>query len=348
MSKKIKISFKPKAHTDKFLSALKDRTKKVVVDRYGLGPSHHRKTLESIGKELGITRERVRQIENYGIKMIRKSSTFAEARAVFDEMKSVIDSLGGVVSEDSFLSMLSSEKKDQNHFHFYLVLGDEFGEIKEDKQFKKRWFTKREMADVAHGILEDIYTKITKKDLLTEEEIVSAIKSHQHMEMIKEKVDESVVLQWLDLSKKIQKNPLNEWGRHDSPNVSVRGVKDYAYLVMRKNGSPLHFREVAEAIKKDFGKKVHTATCHNELIRDDRFVLVGRGLYALKQWGYKPGVVKDVIQEILTRESRPMTKEEIIDRVSKERYLKTNTILVNLQSNPIFQKDSEGRYFLAN
>ena len=56
---------------------------------------------------------------------------------------------------------------------------------------------------------------------------------------------------------------------------------------MRKHGSPMHFREATEAIAKTFGKKVNDATCHNELIKDSRFVLVGRGLYALTEWGYK-------------------------------------------------------------
>ena len=52
----------------------------------------------------------------------------------------------------------------------------------------------------------------------------------------------------------------------------------------------MHFKEVAEAISKTFGKKTHYATCHNELIKDSRFVLVGRGMYALAEWGYQAGI----------------------------------------------------------
>jgi len=145
------------------------------------------------------------------------------------------------------------------------------------------------------------------------------------------------------MSKTVSKNPLGEWGRASSPNIRTRGVKDYAYLVMRKSGSPMHFREVADAISKTFNKKTHYATCHNELIKDPRFVLVGRGMYALAEWGYKKGIAREVIADILKREG-PLSKDEVIKRVNKERYFKTNTILVNLVNPKYFKKNKSGLY----
>jgi len=112
---------------------------------------------------------------------------------------------------------------------------------------------------------------------------------------------------------------------------------------MRKHGNPMHFREVAEAITELFGKKTHPATTHNELIKDSRFVLVGRGKYGLREWGYKPGVVRDVIKEILEKYG-PLTRDEIVDHVMKERFLKRNTILVNLQNPQYFTRLEDGRY----
>ena len=109
----------------------------------------------------------------------------------------------------------------------------------------------------------------------------------------------------------------------------------------------MHFREVAEAIKDTFNKKAHPATTHNELIKDDRFILVGRGMYGIKEWGYRSGVVKDVIRDLI-HERGPMTKEEIIEAVLKERYLKENTILVNLSNKDYFDRDDKGRYILTS
>ena len=116
---------------------------------------------------------------------------------------------------------------------------------------------------------------------------------------------------------------------------------------MRRHGSPMHFKEVADAISKTFGKKIHYATCHNELIRDLRFVLVGRGMYALAEWGYKTGIAREVIQDILKRGKEPLSKDDIVAKVMKERYFKKNTILVNLANSKYFKKTKNGLYTLA-
>jgi len=120
-------------------------------------------------------------------------------------------------------------------------------------------------------------------------------------------------------------------------------VRDFAYLAVKKHGSPLHFREVATLIKKMFDRTAHVATTHNELIKDGRFVLVGRGMYALKEWGYTSGVVRDVVREVL-RKTGPLTKEEIIEKVLKERHVKAGTIIVNLQNQKYFKRGKDGKF----
>ena len=132
--------------------------------------------------------------------------------------------------------------------------------------------------------------------------------------------------------------------------INPRGVKDKAYLVLKKQNKPLHFRDITEFIDKlpfPFERQAHTATVHNELIKDQRFVLVGRGLYALKEWGYEPGVVKDIIYKTLKESKQPLTKQEILERVSKQRFVKPNTIALNLQNSDCFVKDQEGKYRIA-
>ena len=121
-------------------------------------------------------------------------------------------------------------------------------------------------------------------------------------------------------------------------------MRDLAYLTLKRHGSPLHFAEVASKIESTFGKKAHRATTHNELIKDPRFVLVGRGLYALAEWGYTQGVVKDVITSVLA--DGPLTRRDIIERVKRERHVKDNTIIVNLQDTDTFVKNPDGTYAL--
>ncbi len=339
------ISFKPKQVTKRLLSNLQDRAYDIIVNRYGLSDSADSKTLEAIGKKYGITRERVRQIENAALAAIRKSVTFKTEHKIFSELKDLLESSGSLVHEDDFLSYISKDKAVQNHIRFYLVLGDQFTKIKEDDHFSARWTVDEDLSEAVHEALHGVYRSLDDKELLSENDLVS-----RFLKELKDVADqyknEEVARRWLKISKKIAKNPLGEWGPSESQNIKTRGIKDYAFLMMRKHGSPMHFREVAKAIQDTFGKKTHVATTHNELIKDSRFVLVGRGYYALSEWGYKPGIVRDVIKDILVKEG-PMTKEEVIDRVLKERFLKKNTILVNLQNAKYFKKMSDGRYTVA-
>lgn len=339
------ISFKPKQITKKILSDLSPRAYEVVVNRFGLTDEAERKTLEAIGQKYGITRERVRQIENVALAFIRKSESFKSEKAVFDELKKLMHSLGAIVSEQDFLNHISKDKYTQNHIHFYLNLGDDFTKHKEDAHFKTRWSVDGDIANTIHQSLKKLYENISDEELLAENELVG-----RFLDDVKHLSDqyqnEEIAKRWLSMSKKLSKNPLGEWGKASSSSIKTRGVKDYAFLMMRKHGSPMHFREVAKAVANTFDKKCHTATCHNELIKDKRFVLVGRGIYALSEWGYKTGVVRDVIKEMI-KKNGPMSKENIIDQVMKERYLKKNTILVNLQNTKYFKKNKSGLYTIV-
>lgn len=335
-------NFKPKQVTKRLLSNLQDRAHDIIVNRYGLGDEVDSKTLEAIGKKYGITRERVRQIENAALAAIRKSDSFKAEHKTFSELKDLVTSMGSLVHEEDFLSAVSKDSLTKNHIHFYLVLGDEFKKLKEDEHFKSRWTIDETLSEVVHDALHSVYKNLSDKDLLSEDDLI--VKFLDELKDVSEQYkNEEIARRWLSISKKIAKNPLGEWGPSDSQNVKTRGIKDYAYLMMKKHGSPMHFREVAKAIVDTFGRKTHVATTHNELIKDPRFVLVGRGYYALQEWGYKPGVVRDVIAEILQKEG-PLSKEEVVDRVLKERFLKKNTILVNLQNPKYFIKLDDGRY----
>lgn len=340
-----KITFKPKQVTKALLSTLPERAREVLVRRYGLGKDTEKMTLEAIGARYDITRERVRQIENHAIQSIRKSEVFEKASLAFDELETLVESLGGVVTEDELLSQISKDKSVQNHIHFLLVLGNPFTYKKEDAEFAERWCVNEEVSEKVHTALRNLYSNLSDNELIPESELLNAF-LEELKDLNEQYRQEEILRRWLALSKTIAKNPLGEWGQASSSNVRAKGMRDFAYLAIKRHGSPMHFTEVAKAITELFNKKAHVATCHNELIKDKRFVLVGRGLYALSEWGYTSGVVKDVLKTILQKEG-PMTREQLIDRIRKERYVKDNTILVNLQDASVFRRDNEGRYTLA-
>lgn len=345
MTEKTPITFKPKQVIKRLLSVLGERAQDVITSRFGLGSDTKRMTLEAIGKKYKITRERVRQIENYSIINIRKSKEYAKEKAVFDELRNIISELGTTVSEDELLKHISKDKSTQNQIHFLLVVGEDFSKEKEDTEFKHRWTVDKDLSKKIHGSLRQLYATLSDDEILLESDMVE--KFLEHLKDVSEKYrNEEIAKRWLQLSKLIGKNPLGEWGKTGSSNINAKGMRDYAYLVIRRHGSPIHFREVAKLITELFKKKAHVATTHNELIKDPRFVLVGRGLYALSEWGYMSGVVKDVIQGLIQKHG-PMTKDEIIKKVMKERYVKENTIMVNLQNPKYFKKGKDGKYIVA-
>lgn len=345
MRERLAVNFKPKEVTKRLLSSLTKRGQDVLVGRYGLGSKAGKMTLDTIGKKYGITRERVRQIENHSLATIRKSKTYKDSEFAFTELKVLIMELGGIVSEKDLLNHLSKDHGIQNHFHFILVIGESFKREKGDEEFKHHWHVDQELALKIKTALRKLYSKLSDDELVFESDMVNSFL--EEIKDLNEKYkNEEMVKRWLSLSHKIGKNPLGEWGKSSSSNVNAKGMRDYAFLIIRKHGSPIHFKEVAKAITKYFDKKAHVATTHNELIKDPRFVLVGRGLYALAEWGYMSGVVKDVIKKILEKEG-PLTKDKIIEKTLKERYVKENTILVNLQNPKHFKKDSNHRYHNA-
>jgi len=339
------ISFKPKQVTKRITSHLPERASDVIMNRFGLTTDGERKTLEEIGKKYGITRERVRQVEESALNLIKKSQAYKAEQAVFDEIKQLIHSLGAIVAEHELLPHISKDKSTQNHIHFYLTLGDFFKKHREDDHFHTRWSVDDALANKVHDSLRKLYNSLNDEDLVPETEMIK--KFFEHLKDVSDQYrNDEIAKRWLSMSKTIGKNALGEWGKASSPNIRTRGVKDYAFLVMRKHGSPMHFREVADAITKTFNRKTHYATCHNELIKDSRFVLVGRGMYALSEWGYKAGIAREVIRDILKKEG-PLSKEAIVDMVMKERYFKKNTILVNLVNPKYFKKNKNGLYTAA-
>jgi len=345
----VKLSFNSKKTTKKLLDELNDRMKVVISERFGL-ETGVRRTLDSIGQRYGITRERVRQIESAALAIVKKSDSYVEMHVIFDEIRQVIDELGGIADEDNLFDITyPNDPVMQNHLYFYLTLGDMFTRVREDEEINSIWTTEPKVLENVRNVLKSVASDLQHQELYEEADIIARIASHTELAHLPaERREETHVRNWIRASRLFGSNPLGHWGLASSYNISTRGVRDYAYLVLHQHGSPMHFREIAQAIADKFGKPVHVATTHNTLISDGRFVLIGRGLYGLKEWGYMSGTARDVIMRVMKKANRPLLRHEIVDLVSKERHLKQNTIIVNLHNAAYFKKDDRGYYSLTN
>ena len=325
----------------KFTKGLSEKTRDIFDRRFGVKTGEP-ETLEAIGKTFGITRERVRQIEEAGFNVIRKNNKEA-LDTVYAEFAEYFDKQGGFKKEENVLNELGG-KSQKPYVLFLLTLGDEkFSRVCEKKDYFYFWSN---LPDAQNAV------KATLASLASEMQKIGkpvARKDFHAMVAAKAGVAESATTSYLEVSKRIQANKEGQLGLSDWPEIKPRGVKDKAFLVFKKHGKPLHFTEVAGMIDKlEYNmpnKKTYPQTVHNELIKDGRFVLVGRGTYALAEWGFVPGTIKDIITKVLKDKNQPTHKDEIVKEVLAQRLVAKNTVLMNLNNKKNFEKDSNENYF---
>ena len=325
----------------KVTKGLSPKTKEIFDRRFGVKTGAP-ETLEAIGKTYGITRERVRQIEEVGFSFVKKNHKETLDR-IFSDFTSYFSKNGGIKKEDTALEEIGG-KKAKPYVLFLLTLGDQFNRVCEKKDYYYFWSTLKEAESKVKENLGALVSEIQKVGTpFAGQELFSKLGATPGF-------TEPVVASYLEISKKIQETADGKIGLVDWPEIKPRGVRDKAFLVFKKHQKPLHFTEVAQLIDqleispKD--KKTYPQTVHNELIKDQRFVLVGRGTYALNEWGYEPGTIKDVILKVLQTKTSPADKDEIVKEVLSQRLVAKNTVLMNLNNKKYFTKDLEGKYFI--
>ncbi len=324
----------------RFTKGFSPKTKDIFDRRFGVKTGTP-ETLESIGKTFGITRERVRQIEEAGFSHIRKGNKDT-LETIYAEFSDYFKKNGGFKKEENILEDLGG-KTQKPYVLFLLTLGEQFSRVCEKKDYHYFWanisqaqLTVKEGLNSLASEIQKIGVPVAKENFYTQVALKTGI-------------SEAASASYLEVSKRIQPNKEGLLGLIDWPEIKPRGVKDKAFLVFKKHGKPLHFTEVAQMIDKlEYNlpnKKTYPQTVHNELIKDGRFVLVGRGTYALTEWGYTPGTIKDIIVKILKDKNEPMEKEELVGQVLSQRLVAKNTVLMNLNNKKHFEKDQAGKYF---
>lgn len=328
------------------LVELDQRSQDVIKRRFGLESGNY-ETLENIGKEYGITRERVRQIELQAKKTVAKRlSQLAPAAELLERL---FREHGGSLTEDRAVHL--TQESLQSSFvptivNFYLEVLPPYTYVAHDPHFLAHWRHPELFPAHAEEIVQLGRQLLGKaKHPRPQSELIAEIRNRHTGASA---LPEQHICSWLLCSRHLHKNPFGEWGLVGWAEVTPRGVGDKAYAVLRRHGQPEHFRRIAAMINEvKFDRKMANAqTVHNELIKDDRFVLVGRGLYGLAEWGYVPGTVADVLESILRQEGKPLTREELVEKVLAERMVKKNTILLSLQDQSRFVKNAQNRYTL--
>ncbi len=329
--------------TDILATIEREREREIVSRRFGL--FDRKETLEQIGEMLGITRERVRQLEKSVVTKLRGTAEQGELPHITDFQTKLLELLktSGEVARVSVLTaQLSSapNREEQARVAFLSQLSPELATVLEDDNFYysvgAKAFHDEKAIKANVSKLVDSIKQIGEPQTIDQIAKAAGIGSAQ----------ETAAL----ASASKQLATLNDrWGLIKWPMVNPKNIRDKIYVILKEHGKHLHFNEIAEAIKdSDFKRKdVTTQAIHNELIKDKRFVLIGRGIYALKEWGYEKGTVADIISDVLKQANKPLHRDEIVERVLKNRFVKETTILLNLQGKPQFKRVAKATYALA-
>jgi hypothetical protein len=320
-----------------------EREREIITRRFGL--FDRRETLEQIGELLGITRERVRQLEKAILIRLKIAAEENKVPAIHDVERTLIRDLsetGRVARVQDITERLIGKDHDARHrahVAFISELSPNLVVVAENDHYHH-----------TVGIKENGDEKKIKADV---DEIVKTVKKHGEplqIEALHSKLNHEnpTQVRALASTSKHLAHLKDNWGLTKWPTVNPKNIRDKIYVILAENGSPMHFSDIAKSIKgSEFKRKdVTTQAIHNELIKDKRFVLIGRGIYALDNWGFSKGTVADIITDVLKSAKEPLHRDEIVKRVLKSRQVKETTILLNLQSKSQFKRVAKATYAL--
>ncbi len=319
------------------IAHLPPRNREIITRRFGL-KTGAKETLESIGASHSITRERIRQIEASAIVQIKNSLSPEVTKPFVLAVRNIIERAGGVIREDTLFNEFSGvPKRDPANMAlaFMLTLSGEYLRSPEDEDFYAFWSLSKDHTNRFKSTVQDFINGLEKRNAVVQETNAD--------------VPREELSSYLAISKQVSKNVFGAIGLTKWADIKPRGVRDKSFLILKREGQPRHFRDITNLINTvGFdNRKAHVQTVHNELIKDRRFVLVGRGIYGLAEWGFEPGTVKEVIANFI-RTAGPQSKDKIIAHVMSARMVKPNTIILGMQDRNLFRENDHGHIALKD
>ncbi len=325
----------------RLLNLLSDKEQEVIRRRFSLH-GKKKETLDKIGKSFSITRERVRQIEAVALKKLARISLDPTIQKIHDLAVEILEENGQVMSEDNLVSEMlrrfdDASNMEVNTMKLTMRVSDRLVKQEKNQFYRAFWrLSGISLLSVKNSIKEVQRTLRKHKDVVSVETITEELPTT----IAQERVNSLLYVDWSFMEID------GEWGLTTWRHINPRSIKDKIMIIFKEEGKPLHFSDVANRVLSDFqGKKsVTRQAIHNELIRHPEFVLVGRGLYGLKDWGMAAGTVREVIKSVLVENGEPMKRQDIIKAVLKKRDIRLGTISLNLQKYPFFKRVGRAVY----
>ena len=202
----------------------------------------------------------------------------------------------------------------KNHFNFLIskLMSDELELVNNNDKFASSFKLKNSEVPHLEELSDDLIKRVgdLNKTLTTEEvlDVLKKLETYGKNQEVFAKADDlniepvfksqtfpdkgelinsnKILYSLMQSTKNLEQNKYGEWGIANWQEIKPKTVNDKIYLILKHEGKPLHFTDIAGKINdiKFDNKKANAATVHNELILDDRYVLISRGTYGLKEW----------------------------------------------------------------
>ena len=334
------------------LDILKERNQRIIHWRFGL--EGDLLPLEEIGRRLGITRERVRQIEFASLRKLRISRRIYFAKSFINDVTQTLESNGGLVSEIEMVSLIkNNEKIKLGNIRLIGVmmllseLTEKFRYYKREHYFASTLFPINEILNIQSRFL-----KILEKNYAPTQATM-IIENFKKTNFYQKRVDilsDDFLLACLRVHSEIEEREHGVYTLKKWANTLI----DEIILALREIGEPAHYSVISDHVNKLLPKenRASTHSIHATLQRrNDLFAWVGlRGTYGLKEWGLEQALFyEDALVQILSTEGCPLSFQEILAKMPEVRpYYEESSIMLTLGTNSRFKQFGGSTYGLSD
>ncbi len=328
-----------------------DRSIDIIKRRFGFD-SGERQTLDEIGKDYGITRERVRQIQERSIQRIKHPST--KGRSTIISIINDIFQKNQFIISDSEADYLIGKVFNTSKFDgsSFLDMISDLGWIQKNKIGDVAFYTNNALKPTLSLTMTNVYSLLkASSTMISLEEIIKKIIPSNTK--YSENSDLQVIIKRIcSLDPRIEERMPERYtlyGLHSRTNIWASLIKE----VLEKEGEPLHFADITNSVNDMFpntdNNHIDVRRLHSILIENHAFSHSGvKGTYGLTEWGFRKETTSELIEECIKKAGFPLHWKQIYNYVSKYKDTKPANIIAMLNSRDKFVRKGKGMFEVIN
>jgi hypothetical protein len=323
-----------------------DRDRCVIRWRYGLDGEEL--SLQEVGEQLDVTRERARQLEKRALDHLRMPNNRAAIRPLVALVVHLLEEADGLMNEAQIETALRQELVVKNVdpvgvVHLMREMTDRLRWIRGTQAWGLKAAPLREVGPTQMRL-----AKVLEEERvpLPVEEVIDRFKATSYHRNRQDALQDGFIGACLRVAPEICVDgdgqcSLKQWEGHrlDEMILALRGI-----------GEPAHYTEIAEKtnalLEPGMQTSAHNIHAHMQRLADI-FVRVGHGVYGLAEWDlHDDGSLANAAHRVLSEAGKPLSHDIIADRVLETWEARRSSVHVALQTDDRFVRIGPSVYWL--